>query len=108
VNLILRPAAAADVEAAYRWYEHRRAGLGSEFLDAARATLSAIDANPAGYPVVYRSTRRALVRRFPYAVFYRLMGEHVVVVAYMHVPARLAATSRLQRPAERNRLTRRC
>jgi len=84
VIVVLRPAAAADVEAAYRWYEQQRAGLGDEFLDAVRATLRAIEANPASYAVGYRNTRRGLVRRFPYAVFCRVMGEHVVVVACMH------------------------
>jgi hypothetical protein len=29
---ILRPAAAADVEEAWRWHESRREGLGDEFL----------------------------------------------------------------------------
>ena len=82
--LVLRPAAAADVEAAYRWYEQQRAGLGNEFLDAVRATLRAIEASPASHAVVHRNTRRGLVRRFPYAVFYRVIGEHVVVVACMH------------------------
>jgi hypothetical protein len=43
VIVVLRPAAAADVEAAYRWYEQQRAGLGDEFLDAVRATLRAIE-----------------------------------------------------------------
>ena len=84
MKLLLRPAAAADAEAAYRWYEHQRVGLGEEFLAAVRRTLKTITDHPAAYPVIHRETRRALVRRFPYAVFYRLVGEQVVVVACMH------------------------
>ena len=80
MTLVLRPAAAADVEAAYRWYEQRRAGLGDRFLDAVAVTLHAIEARPMTSAVVHRSTRRALVRRFPYAIFYRVIGERVVVV----------------------------
>jgi plasmid stabilization system protein ParE len=72
------------VEAAYRWYEDQRAGLGEEFLAAVGQTVEAIASHPAGYPAIHRETRRALVRRFPYAVFYRLVGEQVVVVACMH------------------------
>ena len=41
---ILRPAAAADVEGAYRWYEDQRAGLGEEFLAAVEAGLEMIAA----------------------------------------------------------------
>jgi hypothetical protein len=37
-QVIARPAAAADVEDAYRWYESQRAGLGDEFLEALSVT----------------------------------------------------------------------
>jgi len=36
---IFRPAAAADVEDAYRWYEAQQAGLGEEFLAAVRIVI---------------------------------------------------------------------
>lgn len=81
---IFRPAAAADVEEAYRWYEERRAGLGEEFLAAVQGTLESIMANPELYPVVHRQTRRALLRRFPYGLYYRVVQGQVVVVACMH------------------------
>jgi len=84
VTTIVRPAAAADVEAAYRWYERQRSGLGDEFLAMVRSTLRSIEANPEAYPVVHRSTRRGLVRRFPYAIFYRLVDDRVLVIACMH------------------------
>ena len=41
---IFRPAAAADVEDAYRWYETQQIGLGDGFLDGVRAALEAIEA----------------------------------------------------------------
>ena len=34
MRVILRPAAAADIEDAISWYERRRRELGSEFLEA--------------------------------------------------------------------------
>ena len=34
MDLILRPAAAADVEEAFSWYERQRPGLGEEFKHA--------------------------------------------------------------------------
>ncbi|MBI3990030.1 MAG: type II toxin-antitoxin system RelE/ParE family toxin [candidate division NC10 bacterium] len=81
---IFRPAAAADVEEAYRWYEERRAGLGEEFLTAVQGTWESIMTNPELYPVVHRQTRRALLRRFPYGLYYRVVQGQVVVVACMH------------------------
>jgi len=84
MELILRPAAAADVEEAFSWYNQQRLGLGGEFLDAVDAGLREIAANPLRQAVVFRDTRRFLLKRFPYAVFYRVYPTAVVVVACMH------------------------
>ena len=81
---IFRPAAAADVEDAWRWYEARRDGLGEEFLGVVQATLEQIEGHPESAPVVYRDIRRQLLRRFPYGLFYRLLEGQVVIVACFH------------------------
>jgi plasmid stabilization system protein ParE len=82
--VLIRPAAAADIDDAFVWYERQRPGLGEEFLEAVRAALGDIAAYPVLNPVIYRNTRRVLLRRFPYAVFYRVYDKTVVVVACMH------------------------
>jgi plasmid stabilization system protein ParE len=84
VDLIVRPAAAADVEEAFSWYERQRSGLGEELLDAVDAALREIVAFPLRQTVIFRDTRRILLRRFPYAVFYRAYPSTIVVVACMH------------------------
>jgi plasmid stabilization system protein ParE len=73
VKPIFRPAAAADVEDAYRWYEDQRAGLGDEFLAAVTTVIESLVAYPERFPVVYRQTRRINLRRFPYSLFYRIL-----------------------------------
>jgi plasmid stabilization system protein ParE len=83
-QLLVRPAAAADIEEAYLWYEERRAGLGEGFLAAVDSLLGEIQAHPSTYPVIYREARRALLHRFPYAVFFRSYDETIVVIACMH------------------------
>ena len=84
-QVIVRPAAAADIEEAYEWYERRRRGLGEEFLTALRSTLDSVVAQPEAFAVIHRATRRALVpRRFPYGLFYRTYGDTIIVVACMH------------------------
>jgi len=84
MDLILRPAAAADVEEAFSWYERQRRGLGGEFLESVNAGLREIDAYPLRQAIVFRDTRRFLLRRFPYAIFYRVYPNAIVVVACMH------------------------
>jgi plasmid stabilization system protein ParE len=83
-SLQIEPEAEADIEAARRWYEAQRSGLGDEFLDCLRDTLRRILRNPRAYGVVHQDLRRALIRRFPYGVFYRLRGEEIAVVGVFH------------------------
>lgn len=84
-QVIVRPAAAADIEDAFRWYESRRSGLGDEFLLALTSTRNRILEHPEAYPVLHRTTRRALLPgRFPYGLFYRVYGDTLVIVACMH------------------------
>jgi len=84
MQLLVRAAAAADVEEAYLWYQRQRAGVGEEFLEAVDAILREIATHPKAYPVIHRETRRALLRRFPYAIFFRVYDETMVVIACMH------------------------
>ena len=83
-RLFVQDAAAADIESAAVWYETRRAGLGGEFLRAVRATLAAIARNPNQYRVVRAEVRRAVVRRFPYNVFFVVDADHTAVLACLH------------------------
>ena len=82
--VVTRPAAAAEIETAYRWYENEHEGLGSEFLEAVDKMVKAIAENPERFPAVRKDTRRAVLRRFPYSIFYRIISGHVVVIACFH------------------------
>jgi len=81
---VLRPAAAADVEEAWLWYQAQREGLGDEFLQVVNDALESIAAFPESAPLVQADIRRHLLRRFPYGLFYRLIQGQVVVVACFH------------------------
>ena len=80
----LREEADGDLTAAATWYEQQRAGLGHEFLDEALSAFRSIVEQPLIHPIVHRNTRRALMPRFPFAVYYRIERSHIVVVAVMH------------------------
>jgi plasmid stabilization system protein ParE len=84
VELILAPEVQQDVEGAYGWYEDRRLGLGEEFLSCVDACIQTICRRPELHAKVYEEYRRALVRRFPYAIFYEYAGEQVVIYAVFH------------------------
>ena len=84
-RVVVRPAAASDIEDAYQWYEFQQLGLGDEFLAALRSTRDRIVEHPEAFPVLHRDTRRALIpQRFPYGLFYRIYDDAIVVVACIH------------------------
>lgn len=80
----LRPEAERDLLDAASWYEEHQRGLGQQFLDEALAAFSAIAERPFLYPSVHRNTRRSLIHRFPFGVYYRVEVAVVVVVAIIH------------------------
>lgn len=84
VDLLLLPEAQHDLVEAYNWYEDRRAGLGEEFLSCIEARIEAICRTPELYPKVYEDFRRALVRRFPYEIFYEYSAGRVIVYSIFH------------------------
>ena len=80
----LREEADHDLRTTASWYEQRREGLGHEFLDEALSLLHAIADHPLVYPLVHRNTRRAVMHRFPFGVYFRVLDATVVVVAVIH------------------------
>jgi len=46
ITILIRPAAAADLQDAFDWYEKQRSGLGAEFREAVREKLRDIAAGP--------------------------------------------------------------
>jgi plasmid stabilization system protein ParE len=83
-ELAISPEAANDIESAYAWYEKRRIGLGEEFLGCVDAIIQALSRAPEMYPKAYKEYRRALVRRFPYAVFYESGDRIIIIHAVFH------------------------
>ena len=83
-RLVVTSAAATDLTDAHDWYEAQSTGLGAEFLRAVDAVLATVQRSPATFPTVHGRTRRALLGRFPYGVFFIETGSDVVVLAVVH------------------------
>lgn len=83
-RVLLRKEAQGDLNDAAVWYEEQRHGLGGEFLDEAASTLGRISSAPFIYAETYRGVRRALLRRFPFAIYFLVEAEVVSVLAVMH------------------------
>ena len=83
-RLVSEPQADLDIEAVFNWYEKEQPGLGIEFLDELRATYDRIVAGPFKYQHLRSGIRRALLRRFPYAVYFAVEQTVIVVLTVLH------------------------
>lgn len=84
MKIYIRPEAEIDIEEAALWYEKQSKGLGEEFLDEIHAAGAIIAVNPKIYQPIYKNIRRAVIRRFPFGIFYHVEEDAIVVFAVMH------------------------
>lgn len=65
-------------------YEGESNGLGRPFRAEIDVVIQRIRANPLQFPSVFKNARRALLRRFPYALFFAIEAEMLFVIACFH------------------------
>ncbi len=78
------PEVEEDAIAGYAWYEDKAPGLGEEFLRMFYARAGEIPQNPLLYAKAHGEFRRRLLRRFPYAIYFRIEGDEIVVFGLFH------------------------
>ena len=78
------PEADAEFAEARVWYALQRAGLDVALMRRVDETLERINNTPRRFPYVYRRLRRAIVRQFPFAIFYEVTRDEIVVFAVFH------------------------
>jgi plasmid stabilization system protein ParE len=84
IRIRFRREAEAEAIDALSWYRERSRDLAGEFRKSLDSCLASIQNLPESHPVVYRDIRRALMKRFPYGLFYVKEGELVTVLACFH------------------------
>ena len=84
VRVRFRTEAATDVASAREWYDEQRAGLGDDFLRALEQVIEVISELPEAFPEIAVGHRRALLGRFPYALYYRFDTQVLDVIACLH------------------------
>ncbi len=83
--VIFTRAASAELIEAQDWYENEALGLGRPFRQAVDAMVQRMSASPRQFPVIYKNVRRALLRRFPYALMFVIEPDSTLtVIACFH------------------------
>jgi plasmid stabilization system protein ParE len=82
MKVAILDAAESDLESGYRFYEKQSRGLGTYFLDSLYSDVDSL----AYFGGIHRKTygcHRLLSKRFPFAVYYRLADDEVLVTAVL-------------------------
>ena len=84
MRLELTPEAEADIDDAAAWYFEEELELGARFAFEIRRMLDLIIEHPRAWTEVEPGIRRAVVRHFPYGVFYGVEDGCIEVFAVVH------------------------
>jgi len=76
-------AAQQDLVSGFRFYEVQANGLGSYFLDSLYADIDSLMFFGGVHMVVDGDYHRMLAKRFPFAIYYRIESEIVLVYAVL-------------------------
>ena len=83
-SLIINPFAEEDLKDAKKWYDLQLEKLGDDFLKEIRKTIFHIQKNPLQFQKVRKQTRRAIVKRFPYSIYFVVNNQVINVFAIFH------------------------
>lgn len=77
-------AATAEIETVIGWYSQPDINKGAEFVRELERTEAHLASHPELYQRIEGAIRRAVLRRFPYSLFYVIEIDRVLVLACMH------------------------
>lgn len=82
--LVFQAGVRDEIDEAYTWYEKQHEGLGEAFLNEVPSVLDRIERNPELHAPIYQNVRHGRLKRFPYAVYYRIDADRIAVIAVHH------------------------
>jgi plasmid stabilization system protein ParE len=82
--VVFHPIATREFDDAIAWYERKKRGLGMDYRRLEEKTIERIAETPLRFRPVHQYSRRALLRRFPYAIHFHLGINYIVILAVFH------------------------
>jgi len=83
-SLQFLPEVEDDVMAAYVWYNAKADAIAEDFLRVFYASAYEITQYPLLYLNVHKNFRRRLIRQFPYALYFTINNNTVIVFGLFH------------------------
>ena len=84
LRLDFHPLVRHDLAEACAWYERQERGVGLRLEAEAKDLFRRLSDEALLYAVRFSDVRRVNLRKFPYGVFYLVVGDTVVVLGVLH------------------------
>jgi plasmid stabilization system protein ParE len=93
---VIRPKAEEALYAAAAWYQEQEPDftLWLDLVDEFNDVVAHVCERPEGAPVYEGNVRRALLRRFPYAIYYVIEPEQIVVLRFLAMRLEIGSGTR--------------
>ncbi len=82
--MLFHPAASVELDEAIDFYEERQPGLGLDLKQEILHGISSIADAPDRWPAHRHGTRKYLLHRFPFHIFYLSLSDCIWIVAVAH------------------------
>lgn len=83
MKLRILDAASRDLIEGYRFYEKQQTGLGDYFLDSLYSDIDSLLLHAGIHALFFGQYHRALSKRFPFAIYYKVRDEQILIYAVL-------------------------
>lgn len=83
MKLRILDAASQDLIEGYHFYEKQQVGLGAYFLDSLFSDVDSLQLYAGIHAIYFEQYHRALSKRFPFAIYYKVLGQEVLICAVL-------------------------
>lgn len=84
MRYVFHPEALNEYAEAVKHYTEQRVEVAQAFINAIEDAVYRIRESPTRYPASDEDTRRYMVRRFPFGVFYTIEQDYILILAIVH------------------------
>ncbi|MBF0220345.1 MAG: type II toxin-antitoxin system RelE/ParE family toxin [Gammaproteobacteria bacterium] len=83
MKIAILPAANEDLINGYHFYEQQQSGVGDYFLDSLFADIDSLIIYHGVHSLLFNRYYRMLAKRFPFAIYYTIEDETIVIYAVL-------------------------
>lgn len=83
MRISIQPSALRDLREGFDFYEQTEAGLGDYFLDSLSSDIESLRLYAGVHSIHFGRFHRLLSKRFPYAVYYQVENDEILIRAIL-------------------------